>query len=72
MPFFRRFFPPSFLVSEFPSYQVSIFLSFKVYKRGRVVGSEGGREGGPMRGLGTDHVNSGPMRGLTKKTASDG
>ena len=31
----------------------------------------GGGGGWPMRGLGTDHVISGPMRGL-KKTASDG
>ena len=31
----------------------------------------GGREGGPMRSLGTDHVISGPMKCL-KKTASDG
>ena len=27
---------------------------------------EGGREGVPMRGQETDHVNSGPMRGLKK------
>ena len=30
---------------------------------------QGGQEaggGGPMRGLGTDHVTSGPMRGLEK------
>ena len=31
-----------------------------------------GRERGPMRGLGTDHVISGPMKGIKKKTASDG
>ena len=30
-----------------------------------------GGEGRPMKGLGTDHVISGPMRGL-EKTASDG
>ena len=30
------------------------------------VSREGGREGGPMRGLGTDHVISGQMRGLEK------
>ena len=33
---------------------------------------EGGRrDGGAMKGLGTDHVSSGPLRGL-EKTASDG
>ena len=33
---------------------------------GREEGGEGGREGRLMRGLGTDHVTSGPMRGLGK------
>ena len=31
------------------------------------VSKEVGREGGPMRGLGTDHVFSGPMRSLEEK-----
>ena len=30
------------------------------------MGREGRREGGPIRGLGTDHVISLPMRGLKK------
>ena len=47
----------SFPVSELPSFQLSKFPSFQVE----------GREGGPMRGLGTDHVISGRMRGLEKK-----
>ena len=40
-----------FRVFKFPSFQG---------------GRDGGREGGPKRGLGTDHVISGPMRGLKK------
>ena len=52
----------SYRVTEFPNFRVSKFQSFKV----------GGREeGGPMGGLGTDHVISGSIRGLEKKTASD-
>ena len=43
----------SFKVFDFPSFQVSKFLRFQVSKW----------EGGPMRGLGTDYVISGPMRG---------
>ena len=43
--------------SEFPSYIVSEFSSFQV---------KGGREGGPMRGLGADHVISWPMKYLIK------
>ena len=50
----------SFQVSLFPNYRVSKFLSIQVSKW------EGGREGGPNRGLGTDHVISGPMRGQKK------
>ena len=47
----------SYRVTELPSFTVSLFPSFQV----------GGREGdGPMRGLGTDHVISGPMRGAKK------
>ena len=49
--------------------QVSKFPSFQ--EGGSEEEREGGREGGPMRGLTTDHVISGPMRGL-EKTASDG
>ena len=33
---------------------------------------KGGGGGRPMRGPRTDHVTSGPMRGLEKKTALDG
>ena len=46
---------PSYQVSTFPTYQVSKFPSF-----------QGGREEGPMRGLATNHVISGPLRGLKK------
>ena len=53
-----------FRVSKYPSFLVSKFPSFQG-------GMEGGREGGTMRGLGTDLVISGPMRGL-KETASHG
>ena len=34
-------------------------------------GKEEVREGGPMRGLGTDHVISGPMKGLKKFRGQD-
>ena len=50
-----------FHVSEFPSIKVSKFPSFQGRREG---GMEWGRKGGPMRGLWTDHVISGPMRGL--------
>ena len=51
---------PSFRISKLPSYQVSKFPSFQV------------REGGLTNERpGTDHVISGPMRGL-EKTAPDG
>ena len=46
---------PSFWVSEFPSYRVSKFPSFQVSKGGRI-----------NERPGTDHVISGPMRGLGK------
>ena len=44
-----------FQVCKFPSIQVCRFSSI-----------QGVREGGPMRGLGTDNVISRPMRGLEK------
>ena len=54
-PSFRVSELPSFRVSEFPSYQVSEFPSFQR------------REGGRTNERpGTDHVISGPMRGLGK------
>ena len=52
----------------FKRFQISKFPSFQVSKEG---GREGGKEEGPLRGLGTKHVISGSMRGL-KKYASDG
>ena len=54
---------PSFPASKLPSFQVSKFPSFQ----GRGVGEEGRT----IERLGTDHVISGPMRGL-KKTAPAG
>ena len=52
------------LGSKFLSYQVSDFPSFRFF----MFPSQRGKGRGPMRGLGTDHVISGPMRGLKKFT----
>ena len=59
---------PSFRVTEFPSFQVSELQSFQVSKFLSFQRREGGRTN---ERLGTDHVISGPMRGL-EKTAPNG
>ena len=59
---------PSFQVSKSPSFQVSRFPSLHGGNKGGRGGGRdgGGSKGGPMRSLGTDHVFSGPTRGLKK------
>ena len=54
---------PSYRVSKFPSFQVSKFPSYRVSKFPSFQGREGGRTN---ERPGTDHVTSGPMRGLEK------
>ena len=54
----------SFWVTEFPNFKFSKYPNFQFSKwQGE---RDGGSQGGAMRGLRTDHVFSGPMKGPEK------
>ena len=59
-----------FQVSELPSFQAYTFPSFQVSKWEG--GRDGGKEGGPMRGLGTDiRANERPQNKLHPMAQTD-